>query len=96
MEQVNLFDFPPVCLPLNGQSFGGMDGIVAGEVMSFIQTTICFSSEGWGQTEELSNSDTLKDVEVDLIFVLQFLARYMFLQIRSSHNYNQYRTSPLS
>ena len=93
MEQVNLFDFPPVCLPFNGQNFDGMDGIVAGEVMSFIQTTICFSSEGWGQTEELSNSDTLKDVEVDLIFVF---ALYMFLQIRSSHNYNQYRTLPFS
>ena len=70
MEQVNLFDFPPVCLPFNGQNFDGMDGIVAGEFMSFIQTTICFSSEGWGQTEELSNSDTLKEVEVELIFVL--------------------------
>ena len=68
MEQVNLFDFPPVCLPFNGQSFGGMDGIVAGEVMSFIQTTICFSSEGWGQTEELSNSDTLKEVEVQSLY----------------------------
>ena len=62
---------------------------------NIVQTTICLSSEGWGQTEELSNSDTLKDVEVDLIFVLQFLACYIFLQIRSSHNYNQYRTPPL-
>ena len=82
MEQVNLFDFPPVCLPFNGQNFDGMDGIVAGEVMSFIQTTICFSSEGWGQTEELSNSDTLKEVEVDLIFVLQFRALCRSLQIK--------------
>ena len=83
MEQVNLFDFPPVCLPFNGQNFDGMDGIVAGEVMSFIQITICFSSEGWGQTEELSNSDTLKDVEVDLIFVLQFLVLDSADQIKS-------------
>ena len=29
-EQVNLLAFPPVCLPSQGQSFSGMDGVVAG------------------------------------------------------------------
>ena len=30
VEQVDLFAFPPVCLPLQGQDFARMDGIVAG------------------------------------------------------------------
>ena len=33
-EQVNLLDFPPVCLPSLGQSFAGLDGKVAGQISS--------------------------------------------------------------
>ena len=29
---MDLLAFPPVCLPTLGQSFSGLDGIVAGEV----------------------------------------------------------------
>ena len=31
-EQVDLLDFPPVCLPSDGQSFAGLDGKVAGKI----------------------------------------------------------------
>ena len=31
---MNLLTFPPVCLPSQGQSFGGMDGVVAGNSQS--------------------------------------------------------------
>merc|ERR1719458_169074 len=49
-EQVNLLDFPPVCLPSTGQSFAGLDGKVA----------------GWGSTEASFTSDDLKEVEVPI------------------------------
>ena len=31
-EQVDLFAFPPICLPSQGQTFSGSDGVVAGEL----------------------------------------------------------------
>ena len=30
VEQVDLFAFPPICLPQHEQDFSGLDGIVAG------------------------------------------------------------------
>ena len=34
-EQVDLFNFPPVCLPAQGQNFGGSDGVIAGIMFRF-------------------------------------------------------------
>ena len=34
-EQVDLFNFPPVCLPAQGQNFGGSDGVIAGMMFRF-------------------------------------------------------------
>ena len=39
-EQVDLLDFPPVCLPSLGQSFAGSDGIVAGENHIQVETLL--------------------------------------------------------
>ena len=35
-EQVDLFTFPPVCLPSQGQTFSGSDGVVAGDLFVFL------------------------------------------------------------
>ena len=69
-ERVDLLAFPPVCLPSQGQSFGGeLEGKVAGLL------SICclkYMSHpfwtGWGVTKEGGkfNSDSLKEVQVEL------------------------------
>ena len=61
---MDLLVFPPVCLPLLGQSFGGLDGKVAGEITYF--TCLIDSWAGWGLTETNFTSDALKEVEVAL------------------------------
>ena len=67
-EQVDLSAFPPVCLPALGQSFAGLDGVVAGEVHvpAYIFCLSCFNGflAGWGLTETNFSSDSLKEVEV--------------------------------
>ena len=69
-EQVDLSAFPPVCLPALGQSFAGLDGVVAGEVhvlvVAYIVCLSCFHGflAGWGLTETNFSSDSLKEVEV--------------------------------
>ena len=32
---MDLFNFPPVCLPAQGQNFGGSDGVIAGMMFRF-------------------------------------------------------------
>ena len=64
---MDLLAFPPVCLPLLGQSFGGLDGKVAGEVQPITYFTCLMDSwAGWGLTETNFTSDALKEVEVAL------------------------------
>ena len=68
-EQVDLSAFPPVCLPSLGQSFAGLDGIVAGEIHVPAYSIYCLSCStglltGWGLTETNFTSDSLKEVEV--------------------------------
>ena len=71
-EQVDLFTFPPVCLPSQGQTFSGTDGVVAGELFVFLRQTsqiydwVCESLTGWGlaDTEAYFYSDVLQEAEV--------------------------------
>ena len=58
---MDLLAFPPVCLPLLGQRFGGLDGKVAGDLACLIDAW-----PGWGLTETNFTSDALKEVEVAL------------------------------
>ena len=50
-ERVNLFDFPPVCLPGQDVSFNNMSGMVY----------------GWGKTGESFSSDKLLQIQVPIV-----------------------------
>ena len=62
-EKVDLFTFPPVCLPERGRKFSGSIGSVYGGCSGCLPHLI--SSKGWGQDESGVLSDYLKHVEVD-------------------------------
>ena len=52
VEQVDLFAFPPVCLPLQGQDFAGLEGIVAGGGKNIVHFT--FSESALSLKDQIS------------------------------------------
>ena len=57
---MDLFAFPPICLPSLGQSFDGLDGIVAGEISfmpcQLLQPVRCASLKSTSQSANLCRS----------------------------------------
>ena len=70
VEQVDLFAFPPVCLPLHERDFEGLEGIVAGKNRpKFREITILFVHKEALSTFTLKSMQWLHGCKDDLFLV---------------------------
>ena len=71
-EKVDLFEYPPVCLPKQGQTFSGYTGSVSGTcetLCAILNIDLCFFI-GWGQTEQGVFSESLVHSQVVFCYIL--------------------------